>query len=99
MNPDALLNAHVRLSSPDGRTFDFAVADMIEHAGETYVILSRMGAPDELVITQVEQDEASTPLFVMVEDEGVIERVLEIRMARHIKNTLDKSGLCDTPRA
>ena len=86
---EALLGARVRLSAPDGRSFDFFVADLVPYAGDTYVVLRREGKDEQLLITHLETDADSAPVFVVVEDETLIERVMEIRVAKLISNSIE----------
>ncbi len=91
MNEQDLLGRQVRLTAPDGRTFDFVVADFVPYAGETYVVLT--DAPDaeeQILITRIETDADNAPVFVVAEEEDIIRNVMEKRIARTIRRSIEQ---------
>ena len=91
MNEQDLLGQRVRLTAPDGRTFDFVVADFVPYAGETYVVLTdAQGAEEQILITRIETDADNTPVFVVAEEEDIIQNVMEKRIARTIQKSIEQ---------
>ena len=91
MNEQDLLGQRVRLTAPDGRTFDFVVADFVPYAGETYVVLTdAQGAEEQILITRIETDADNAPVFVVAEEEDIIQNVMEKRIARTIQKSIEQ---------
>lgn len=83
----------VELTAPNGTVYHFRYGAMIPYAGEEYAVLLEMEeTPDgeeQVVITRVEKGDDGNLVFVMAQEEDVIQTVFEKYVALSVEHGLD----------
>lgn len=97
-DPDAIRDAMVELTAPDGTVYRFRYGAVLPYEGQEYVVLVEL-TPDEngeeqLLITRLSDTKEGELSFEVVTEEDVIQKILQMYQEQLSQDAMEDGCCC-----
>ena len=99
-DPEALADAVVELTAPDGTVYHFRYGAVLPYAGQEYVVLVELendeNGEEQLLITRLTDTEEGELSFEVVTEDDIIQAILQKYTEKQIHDVMDgdEGGCC-----
>lgn len=97
-DPQALADAVVELTAPDGTVYRFRYGAVLPYEGQEYVVLVELendeNDEEQLLITRLAESPEGELSFEVVAQEDIIQAILQMYTAQIIHDSVEEEGCC-----
>ncbi len=97
-DPDAIKDALVELTAPDGTVYRFRYGAILPYAGQEYVVLVELendaNGEEQLLITRLSDTEEGELSFEVVTEEDIIQAILQKYTEHMVQASMEADGGC-----
>ncbi len=97
-DPDAIRDALVELTAPDGTVYRFRYGAVLPYEGQEYVVLVEVetdeNGEEQLLITRLSDTQEGELSFEVVTEDEVIQAILQMYTAQVLEDTMEEDGCC-----
>lgn len=97
-DPEAIKDALVELTAPDGTVYRFRYGAVLPYAGQEYVVLVELendpNGEEQLLITRLSETEEGELSFEVVTEDDIIQAVFQKYMDHLVRESLDGQDAC-----